>query len=148
MAHELEPMSEEEFQRQYAAAVEAGALADETEPRAVSARYDAGTGRVELELRNGCLFAFPADLVEGLRGASPEQLAEVRVRTRGSGLRWDALDVDLGVPELLEGRFGSKRWMAQWGGSGWNARPGTDAAPEPAEEIVVASHPEPRRKAS
>ena len=31
-----------------------------TEPRACSARYDLTTGRVHVELTNGCAFAFPA----------------------------------------------------------------------------------------
>lgn len=29
----------------------------------------------------------------------------------GQGLRWERLDVDLGVAGLLAGSFGSRRWM-------------------------------------
>lgn len=141
-------LTDEEILAQIPSARERARADDLTQPRAVSARYDEGSGRVELELRNGCLFAFPAALVEGLRGAPAERIAAVCILADGAVLRWDALDVDLGVPELLEGRFGSKRWLAQWGGSGWNARPEPPAAAEPIEEVAIAPHPEPRRKAS
>ena len=135
-------MSGEEFVRQYAAAVERGRTAEQTEPRAVSARYDAETGRIEIGLRNGCLFAVPAGLLQGLQDASPAQLAAVEIMGRGSGIRWKDLDVDFGVPGLIEGRFGDRAWLAQWGGSGWNAPP----PPIPVE--MERPEPVPQRKAS
>lgn len=135
-------MSDEEFARQYAAAVERGRISDQTEPRAASARYDAETGRIEIGMRNGCLFAIPAGLLQGLQDASPAQLAAMEIMGRGTGIRWRELDVDFGVPGLLEGWFGDRAWLARWGGSGWNA----PAPPLPAE----MKRPEPvrRRKAS
>ena len=36
----------------------------------------------------------------------------------GLGLYWPDLDVDLYVPHLIKGVFGSKRWMAQIGAVG------------------------------
>ena len=39
-----------------------------SEPRAVAARYDAGSGRIEVELDDGCSFAFPARRIEELDG--------------------------------------------------------------------------------
>jgi Protein of unknown function (DUF2442) len=142
MAPEWKPMTDEELQRQYVAGVEAGRIAEMTEPRATSVRYNRDSGRIELELRNGCFFAFPAEIVQGLQGASPEQIAAVEIWGDGYALRWDALDLDFTVPGLLQGRFGNRKWLAQWGGSGWNA----PAPPPPAEE----AQPEPvrRRKAS
>lgn len=117
-----DPVSGEE----YAAAVERGRIAEETEPRAVSVRYDAERGRIEMRLRNGCLFAFPVAHVQGLQEASPEQIAAVEIWGEGYGLRWEEMDLDFTVPGLLQGRFGNQKWLAQWGGSGWNApaRPG------------------------
>jgi hypothetical protein len=111
------------LESQYAAAAERARVAERTEPRAVSATYDRRAGRVVIELRNGCSFSVPAELCEGLRGASADELSDVTVLGAGEALHWEALDADLGVPELLEGRFGSDRWMAQWGGSGWGAEP-------------------------
>lgn len=124
------PASDEEFEREYAAALAAEEHASQNEPRAVAARYDATTGRVEVELQNGCRFSFPAEHVQGLRGATDDQLAAIEVTASGYGLRWDALDADHAVWALLEGRFGSDRWMEQWGGSGWAARPAAEAVSE------------------
>ncbi len=83
------------------------------EVRARSATYDRETGRVVVELTNGCQMAFPADLAEGLRGAKPHQLAEVQVVLNGDGLRWEVLDADLLVRELGRGVLGSRGWMSE-----------------------------------
>ena len=82
-----------------------------SEPRAKRARYDRKTGRVLVELTNGCSFAFPARHAEGLEDASDDTLAEVTILGLGLGLRWERLDVDLSVPGLLAGLFGTKAWM-------------------------------------
>jgi hypothetical protein len=84
----------------------------ETEPRASSARYDQTTGKVVVDLVNGCSYAFPAQLVQDLQGASGESLAEIEVDSVGFNLHWPALDVDLFVPALVSGIFGTRRWMA------------------------------------
>jgi hypothetical protein len=44
----------------------------EAEPRATAAHYDPATGRVVIELANGCAYAFPAQRVQDLQGASDE----------------------------------------------------------------------------
>jgi Protein of unknown function (DUF2442) len=85
----------------------------ETEPRAASARYEPATGRVVVELVNGCAYAFPAQRVQDLQGASPDHLANVEVDGLGFNLHWPALDVDLYVPALLAGTFGTRSWMAK-----------------------------------
>ena len=118
MARNWKSAPDAEVERQYREAAEAGRLADETEPRALGARYDPETGRVEVELRDGCLFAFPAEMGQGLRGATPAELAEVEVTPSGYGLRWESLDVDLAVPSLLAGVFGSRAWMRELGRAG------------------------------
>lgn len=81
------------------------------EPRAASARYDAVSGRIVVELTNGCGFLFPARNVQGLEAATDGALAEVEVLGLGIGLHWDRLDVDVSVPGLLAGLFGTKAWM-------------------------------------
>jgi len=55
---------------------------------------------------------FPAVLAEGLAGASPDDLAEIKVSPTGLGLHWPRLDAHLYVPALLQCVFGSRRWMA------------------------------------
>jgi hypothetical protein len=74
-----------------------------TEPRALAARYDRKSGRVVLDLVNGCSYAFPADLAQDLQGADADQLAGVEVDGAGFDLHWPALDVDLYVPALVAG---------------------------------------------
>ncbi len=118
MARNWKPASEAEIEKQYARAVEAGRAADNAGPRAERARYDRGTGRVEVELSNGCLFAFPAEMGQGLRGASPDELAGVEVTPGGYGLHWEALDADLAVPALMAGVFGTGAWMRELGRAG------------------------------
>ena len=82
-----------------------------SEPRAKRARYDPKTRRVLVELTNGCSFAFPARRAEGLEDARDVELAEVAILGLGLGLHWERLDVDLSVPGLLAGLFGTKAWM-------------------------------------
>lgn len=98
------------------AALERGRQARRYEPRAAAARYDRRSGRVMVDLANGCTFAFPPQLAEGLEAATEEQLSQVEVLGEGSGLHWEALDVDLSVPGLLAGLFGTKSYLAQQAG--------------------------------
>jgi hypothetical protein len=97
---------------QIAAANARGRAIRETQPHARTARYDSKADRVVVELTNGATFAFPPRLVEGLHDASPEQIAEVEVIGAGFGLHWEALDLDYTVAGLVNGVFGTARWMA------------------------------------
>ena len=104
-------------QAEIEAARERGRRALAEEPRAVTARLDRRRRRIVVELANGCVFAFPPALAEGLGEASEDELAAVEVLGRGSGLRWDKLDIDLHVPSLLAGVFGTRSWLARRGGA-------------------------------
>lgn len=83
----------------------------ETAMRAAEARYDRATGRVVIDLTNGCVYAFPAQLVEDLNGASDDDLAGVEVDGFGFNLHWPAIGADLYVPALVSGIFGTQAWM-------------------------------------
>jgi hypothetical protein len=98
------------------AAMARGQALRATEPRAASARYDRRRGRMVVDLNNGCSFAFPPRLAQGLAAATDEQLAQVELLGAGYGLHWAALDVDLSVPGLLAGIFGTKAYMARRAG--------------------------------
>ncbi len=106
-------MENREFDREYGRAKRSAARADRSEPSAKSARYDRRTNRIVVELRNGATFMFPAELAQGLSGASPKDLAEVRITPSGEGLRRPSLDADFSLPNLMAGEFGSKSWMAK-----------------------------------
>lgn len=97
-------------------AVERGKLALETEPRAASVRYDRQLDRMVVDLTNGCTFAFPPRLAQGLEQATPDQLADVEILGKGYGLHWESVDVDLSIPGLMAGIFGTKSYMARHAG--------------------------------
>lgn len=94
------------------AAAERGRVAQQSEPRALSARYDAKAERIVVELTSGATFAFPPTLVQGLAGATPEQLADIQLSPIGYGLHWPQLDEDYSVPGLMNGLFGTAKWLA------------------------------------
>ena len=83
-----------------------------TVPHAISARYDRRIGRVVVSLNNGLEISFSPRNAQGLETATVEQLREIEIDPPGFGLHFPALDADLYIPALLEGFFGSKRWMA------------------------------------
>ncbi|WP_018076196.1 DUF2442 domain-containing protein [Novosphingobium nitrogenifigens] len=97
-------------------ALERGKLALETEPRAATARYDRQLDRVIVDLTNGCTFAFPPRIAQGLETATADQLAEVEILGLGYGLHWEGLDVDLSLPGLMAGILGTKAYMARRAG--------------------------------
>lgn len=54
-----------------------------------------------MDLTNGCTFAFPPRLAQGLEAASDDELDAVEILGAGHGLHWEVLDGDLSVPGLL-----------------------------------------------
>lgn len=92
-------------------------------PRAVAVRYDAGRGRVVIALSTGVELGLAPRDVEGLAGASVDDLRAVEIDNLGLGIHFPRLDADLYVPALLEGVLGSRRWMAaRLGAAGGQAR--------------------------
>ena len=95
----------------------------------VLARYDRRSARIVVTLNSGVQVAFPAQLTEGLAGASPAELSEIEISPTGLGLHWPKLDADVYMPALLQGVLGSKSWMArQLGTAGGRARSAAKAA--------------------
>lgn len=99
------------------AAAQKGAVVRANEPRAKAARFDRQLGRVIVDLTNGCTFAFPPRLAQGLESASDDELEKLEILGAGYGLHWEALDVDLSIPGLLAGIFGTRAYMARRAGS-------------------------------
>lgn len=81
-------------------------------PRAESARYDAGRGRVIVRLTTGVEIGFAPQDAEGLQHAKRDDLAVIEVDALGLGIHFPRLDADFYVPALLEGVLGSSGWMA------------------------------------
>ncbi len=100
-------LTNEEFE----AAEARGRAMLETEPRAKAARYSHESGRVTVELMNGCTYIFPAQMAQELNGADHDDLAQVEVHGVGFNLHWPTLDADIYVPALVAGVFGTRAWM-------------------------------------
>ena len=83
---------------------------EKKEPRAKRACFNPVDNTIEIELKTGVRASFPVHLLQGLQGATPEQLAEVEISPSGYGLHWESLDADLAVPALMSQIFGSGAW--------------------------------------
>jgi hypothetical protein len=105
--------TEEELERMFDEADRRGKESLKTEIQAHEARYDRKTDRLVIELKNGATFIVPCDLIQGLRGADPKDIAAVELGPRGASLHWEKLDQDFTVGGLLRGIFGTKKWMAE-----------------------------------
>ena len=61
--------------------------------------------RVWLELADQRLFSFPAAKFPLLTGAPQALLEKVALRVQGLALRWEDLDEDIWVDDVVQGRF-------------------------------------------
>ena len=64
-------------------------------------------GDVFLELLDGSTHTFPVYFYPRLATATPDQLADVRLRVGGRALRWESLDEDIWVTDAVLGRYPS-----------------------------------------
>ncbi|MGO8953461.1 MAG: DUF2442 domain-containing protein [Rhodomicrobium sp.] len=83
------------------------------EPYAVAAEYDPSRRMIVVGLNNGTEVRFPADKLQGLPGATAEELADIEISPAGFDLHFPKLDADFSLPALLDGVFGSRKWMAE-----------------------------------
>lgn len=81
-------------------------------PAAVSVRYDRRIARLVISLSSGVDISFSPKLVPGLEAAKPADLTDAQISPSGLGVHFPKLDADLYIPALLQGFFGSRRWMA------------------------------------
>ena len=61
--------------------------------------------RICFELLDDRIVSFPSNKFPLLAAASPTQLAEVTLRVQGRALRWESLDEDILIEDVLRGRF-------------------------------------------
>jgi hypothetical protein len=102
---------EAQIEAQIQAAMKRGEETFKTDPRADSARYDAKRDRVIVELVNGCTYIFPAHLLQDFQGVDSQGMNEIIVDGLGYDLYWPQLDINLYVPAIVSGIFGTKAWM-------------------------------------
>lgn len=114
---------------EFEAANQRGAELAQAAPRAVSAYFDEATARIVIAFSNESRFEFPARIAQGLEKAKAAQLKAIELSPSGLGLHIPALDVDLYIPALLAGVFGSASWTAaRLGKAGGAARSEAKAA--------------------
>lgn len=65
--------------------------------------------RIYLELADERTISFPVSKFPRLAAANPELLKQVDLRVQGRALRWEALDEDIWVGDVLAGRFPQQR---------------------------------------
>ena len=80
---------------------------------ATRARFDSRRRRIVIGLESGLEITLPADMIEGLQGASQDELSSIEISPNGLGLHWPALDADVYVPALMNGVFGTARFMSE-----------------------------------
>lgn len=147
-------LTEQEFLARVDAARVADRIADRTQPRAKSVKYNAETGRIDVELKLGQAFSFPPSLYGELQGFAPEQLARVETDDAGDGLFWEEMDMHIATAGVLARIMGDAllQMFASRGGSSRSAAKGAAArvngskggrqrkqpAPAPAEESEAA----------
>ena len=90
-------------------------------PQATGATYNPDTGLVCIRLSNGIVIGLPAAQTQGLETASTKDLSVIHISPSGYGIHFPELDVDLYLPALMEGIFGTKAWMAERGRKGGQA---------------------------
>jgi Protein of unknown function (DUF2442) len=117
----------------------------QNEPRVTQVKYRPGPGLdlLILKLSDGQWQLIPREDLEGLQGATREQIAQVKILGNGTGLHWPALNLDHYVPSLLRHIYGTKRWMAEIGRSGGSVR---SAAKRKASQANGVKGGRPKRK--
>jgi len=81
-------------------------------PRAIAAHYDRKNRRVVIQLSSNLDVSFSPHLAQGLENATPSQLEQIEITPSGFGIHFPELDADLYLPAILQGIFGSRKWMA------------------------------------
>lgn len=105
-------MSDEEFERQYVEATKRGEEFLRTAPKAVAARFDTSSGRMIFEMDTGVTFFLPVDLIQGLQTEDVAALNDFELVQQGTQIHWNTLDAQFYVGGLMNGEFGTRRWMS------------------------------------
>ncbi len=113
---------------QIEAARKAGQASLESDFHAESAWYEPAKDLVWIKTTAGTYHGVPAAHLQGLSGATPEQLSDIEVSPQGVGLHWPQLNADLTVQGIVFGVYGSQAWMAALGRKGGSRKSAKKAA--------------------
>jgi hypothetical protein len=78
---------------------------DKAATSAAAVRCWIETRRVWLEMTDQRIVGFPVTKYPRLATASAAELGEVKLRVQGRALRWEALEEDIWVEDVVLGRF-------------------------------------------
>jgi Protein of unknown function (DUF2442) len=103
-------------------ALQSASSSDEPTLTALELKDDKEGRLLSLRMSDGSLHLIPVERVEGLSASSPEAILRFEITEDGFGVRWPELDLDLYVPELVQGIYGTKKWMSSLGRRGGKSR--------------------------
>ena len=81
-------------------------------PYAVAAAYFPAIKRILIKLNTGIEIAIVPEDYQTLEHAKPSELKKIEITPSGDALIFPKLNDGLYLPGLMEGLFGTKRWMA------------------------------------
>jgi hypothetical protein len=85
-----------------------------TVPFASAAHFDPIGREIIIDLNRGYSIRFSPERVQGLDGATVEELSEIEISSGGYGIHFPKLDADFSLEGFLAGRFGTDRWEHEW----------------------------------
>lgn len=91
-------------------------------PWVTSIDYLDASNILVFHINNGLRLAIPVENLQGLENATPAQLRNYQLLGPGSGIDFPDVDAAFHVDSLIEGIYGSKKWMAQLGAQGGSSR--------------------------
>lgn len=83
--------------------------------RAVHAFYDPADDKIAIQLADEVEVRLPRKRLQGLENASIADVSKIEIEGPGTGLVWPNLDVAHYVPGLLQGVFGTRKYMQELG---------------------------------
>jgi hypothetical protein len=103
-------------------ALQAASSSDEPTLTALELKDDKDGRLLSLRMSDGSLHLIPVERVEGLSASSADAILRFEITEDGLGVHWPDLDLDLYVPELVQGIYGTKKWMSSLGRRGGQSR--------------------------
>ncbi|MBE9075809.1 DUF2442 domain-containing protein [Romeria aff. gracilis LEGE 07310] len=94
-----------------AAARAEGQRQQQTQHHAQRAYYNRATRRLHIETTAGIQRSFDVNLLQGVAGGSESAIANIEIMGNGMALHWPELDADLLVHSLMQGVYGTEKWM-------------------------------------
>lgn len=104
-------VDESDLERQHVEALKRGQETLEALPKASSAKYDKKSKRLIIDLISGTTLLVPISLIQGLQSDNEQNLSDFDLMVEGSQIHWHTLDAQFYIKSLLEGVFGTRKWM-------------------------------------